>query len=119
MEKFKWVACRVAGALIAVNGKGGNYTPLAYASRIPTDTLVGVRNALCCADTAAFRIVVENVSVFHFTVDALCLEQLSFTVSAVFSKVVRRVRSALLNVFRIMHHFNLRHLYRRERRLRL
>ena len=82
-------------------------------------TWFNVRGTLYGADAVALRVVVEEVSVFRITAGIRSLERLFFTVTAAFRKTVRRIRRVLRNDFRNVQHFNLRHLYRRERRLRL
>ncbi len=116
---FKWVASRVSGALVAVCGTAGGESSFAYRSPALSSAWIDVRGMIHGADSVALRVVVEESSVFRFTVGLRSLERLFFTVSAAFRKTVRLVRRVLRNGFRIMQYFNLRHLYRRERRLRL
>ena len=116
---FKWVASRVSGALVAVCGTACGGSSFVYRSPALPMTWFNVRGTLHGADAVALRVVVEEVSVFRITAGIRSLERLFFTVTAAFRKTVRRIRRVLRNDFRNVQHFNLRHLYRRERRLRL
>ena len=126
MEKkpipFEWVAHRISGALTAVRVTAGGVSPFTYLSPVCGSALSETRIDISCgllpADAVYFRIVPENASPFRFLADAPVLAELCLTVHAKIRTAFRSVRRIVPRLFRI-DPFNLRHLYRRERILRL
>ena len=126
MEKkpitYEWVAHRISGALTAIRVSGSGVSPFTYFSPVCgpalSETRIDISCELLSADGVNFRIVPEKASPFRFLADAPCLADLCLTVRWEIWTVFRRVRRIVPRLFRIAP-FNLRHLYRRERILRL
>ena len=120
--QLKWVADRIAGAFAAVCGSDGASAPFPYCVPVCgadfSETRIAVCGGVSAADVLVFRVVPEEIVPFRFLADAPGLAELCLTVYAEIRTVFRRVRRIFPCLFRIVP-FNLRHLYRRERILRL